>query len=48
MGYSGLSSECLQEYLNEFCYQFNQRERETELPLRLLNTCLMNVAVKQK
>ena len=33
----------LQEYLDEFCYRFNRRFWEYELPLRLLNACLSHV-----
>ena len=33
--------------LNEFCYRFNRRFWEPELPLRLLNACLAHVPVRQ-
>jgi len=46
--YHGVSSVYLQEYLNEFCYRFNRREWEAELPLRLLNACLTHTQVKLK
>ncbi|MEW5967975.1 MAG: IS1595 family transposase, partial [Pseudomonadota bacterium] len=36
------------EYLNEFCYRFNRREREAELPFRLLNACLTHTQIKLK
>lgn len=46
--YHGVSSKCLQEYLNEFCYRFNRRHWEAELPLRLLDTCPTHTQVKLK
>lgn len=44
--FHGVSSENLQEYLDEFCYRFNRRFWEPELPLRLLNACLAHAPVK--
>jgi len=44
--FHGVSSNCLQEYLDEFCYRFNRRFWEPQLPLRLLNACLAHVPVK--
>lgn len=44
--FHGVSSRYLQEYLDEFCYRFNRRFCEPELPLRLLNTCLAHTPVK--
>lgn len=44
--YHGVSSKHLQEYLNEFCYRFNRRAWEPELPFRLLNACLTHTQVK--
>jgi len=44
--YHGVSSHYLQEYLDEFCYRFNRRFWEFELPYRLLNACLTHVPVK--
>ena len=38
--YHGVTHTYLQEYLDEFCYRFNRRFWEFELPLRLLNACL--------
>lgn len=38
--FHGVSHIYLQEYLDEFCYRFNRRFWEFELPLRLLNACL--------
>jgi len=46
--YHGVSSRYLQEYLNEFCYRFNRRGWEAQLPLRLLNACLTHTQVKLK
>jgi hypothetical protein len=33
----GVSGKYLQEYLTEFCYRFNGRQMEREIPNRLLN-----------
>jgi transposase-like protein/DNA-directed RNA polymerase subunit RPC12/RpoP len=44
--FHGVSSSYLQEYLDEFCYRFNRRFWEPELPLRLLNACLAHGPVK--
>ncbi|MBI4741160.1 MAG: IS1595 family transposase, partial [Betaproteobacteria bacterium] len=41
-------SKYLQEYLNEFCYRFNRRHWESELPFRLLDACLTHTQVKLK
>ena len=38
--YHGVTSKYLQEYLDEFCYRFNRRFWEPELPFRLLNACV--------
>ncbi len=45
--FHGVSSIHLQEYLNEFCYRFNRRFWEPELPMRLLNACLAHAPVRQ-
>lgn len=37
--FHGVSAKYLREYLAEFCYRFNRRMRERELPMRLLNAC---------
>jgi transposase-like protein/ribosomal protein L37AE/L43A len=44
--FHGVSSKYLQEYLDEFCYRFNRRFWEPQLPLRLLNACLAHVPVR--
>jgi transposase-like protein len=44
--FHGVSSNCLQEYLDEFCYRFNRRFWEPQLPLRLLNACLAHVPIR--
>ena len=44
--FHGVSSRYLQEYLDEFCYRFNRRFWEAELPLRLLNACLAHAPIK--
>jgi len=45
--FHGVSHKCLQEYVSEFCYRFNRRFWEPELPLRLLNACLTHAPVKE-
>lgn len=44
--FHGVSAKYLQEYLNEFCYRFNRRLWEEQLPTRLLNLCLEHTAIK--
>jgi transposase-like protein len=44
--FHGVSSRYLQEYLDEFCYRFNRRFWEPQLPLRLLNACLAYLPLK--
>ena len=43
--FHGVTHRYLQEYLDEFCYRFNRRFWESELPLRLLNACLSHAPV---
>lgn len=43
--FHGVSHKYLQEYVSEFCYRFNRRFWEPELPLRLLNACLTHSPV---
>jgi len=38
--YHGVSGSHLQEYLDEFCYRFNRRWCQLEIPNRLLHVCL--------
>jgi len=45
--YHGVTHTYLQEYLDEFCYRFNRRFWEFELPLRLLNACLIHGPVPE-
>jgi len=44
--FHGVSFKYLQEYLDEFSYRFNRRFWEPQLPLRLLNACLLHAPVK--
>jgi transposase-like protein len=44
--FHGVSQRYLHEYINEFCYRFNRRFWEYELPMRLLNACLAHVPIK--
>lgn len=43
--YHGVSHRYLQEYLNEFCYRFNRRFWEPEIPNRLLRLCVDHTPV---
>lgn len=45
--YHGVSGSHLQEYLDEFCYRFNRRWCELEIPHRLLRICLLHPPVKR-
>jgi len=38
--FHGVTHQYLQEYLDEFCYRFNRRRWEPELPYRLMNACV--------
>jgi len=44
--FHGVSGGYLQEYLDEFCYRFNRRFWESELPQRLLNACLVHEPIR--
>lgn len=41
--FHGVTPKYLHEYVGEFCYRFNRRFWEHELPMRLLNACLAHV-----
>lgn len=45
--FHGVSNKYLQSYLDEFCYRFNRRFWEFELPYRLLVACLEHVPIRQ-
>ena len=44
--YHGVTATYLQEYLDEFCYRFNRRFWEPQLPMRLLGVCASHAPVK--
>jgi len=43
--FHGTSTQYLQEYLNEFCYRFNRRFWEPQIPTRLLVLCANHIKV---
>ena len=43
--FHGTSKRYLQDYLNEFCYRFNRRFWEAEIPNRLLRLCADHMPV---
>lgn len=43
--YHGTSNKFVQEYLNEFCYRFNRRKWEGQIPNRLLALCTNHTKV---
>ncbi|MCP4682631.1 MAG: IS1595 family transposase, partial [Desulfobacterales bacterium] len=43
--FHGVTHPYLQEYLDEFCYRFNRRQWEPELPYRLMNACVNHAPV---
>ena len=43
--FHGTSNNFLQEYLNEFCYRFNRRKWEPQIPNRLLALCANHTKV---
>ncbi len=44
--FHGVSGRYLQEYLDEFCYRFNRRFFEKEIPNRLLNLAIIHAPIK--
>ena len=44
--YHGVTWKYLQEYLDEFCYRFNRRFVEKELPNRLLNLAIIHAPIQ--
>jgi len=44
--FHGVSGKHLQEYLDEFCYRFNRRFFEVEIPNRLLNLAVIHAPIK--
>lgn len=44
--FHGVSGKYLQEYLDEFCYRFNRRFIEKQIPNRLLNLAIVHAPVK--
>jgi transposase-like protein len=43
--FHGVSGKYLQEYLGEFCYRFNRRKMEKEIPNRLLKLAIIHAPV---
>ncbi|MDX2368301.1 MAG: IS1595 family transposase [Colwellia sp.] len=44
--YHGVTGKYLQEYIDEFCYRFNRRFVEKELPNRLLNLAIIHAPIQ--
>ena len=44
--FHGVQGKYLQEYINKFCYRFNRRRWESEIPARLLAACATHLPVK--
>ncbi len=44
--FHGVSGKYLQEYLDEFCYRFNRRFFEKEIPNRLLNLAIIHAPLQ--
>jgi hypothetical protein len=43
--FHGVSGKYLQEYLSEFCYRFNRRQTEKEIPNTPLNLAIIHTPV---
>jgi len=43
--FHGISHKYVQEYLNKFCYRFNRRYWEPQIPNKLLTLCITNSRV---
>jgi transposase-like protein len=44
--FHGVTGKYLQEYLNEFCYRYNRRFVEKQIPNRLLNLAIIHTPLK--
>lgn len=44
--YHGVTGKYLQEYLDEFCYRFNRRQVEKQIPNRLLNLAIIHIPIQ--
>ncbi|WP_034898429.1 transposase, partial [Paraglaciecola psychrophila] len=44
--FHGVTGKYLQEYFDEFCYRFNRRFIEKQIPNRLLNLAIIHLPVK--
>ena len=44
--FHGVAGQNMQEYLNEYCYRFNRRFVEKEIPNRLLNLAIIHTPVQ--
>jgi transposase-like protein len=44
--FHGVSAQYLPEYLQEFCYRFNRRQWEGQIPHRLLNICIAHKPIQ--
>ena len=44
--FHGVTGNYLQEYLNKFCYRYNRRFVEKQIPNRLLNLAIIHTPLK--